>query len=200
MLTRHLDTLMTSFRTKLAVLGTISALALMLLFGAEAHAQAPAKKCVSLESKSIPGQYVRHTFFLGRVDPVVGDLGQKDASFVQKPGLARPAAAGFASFESVNFPGFYLRHFAFGIVLAKNDGTDQFKKDATFKVHPGLADKTLASFEAINFPGFFIRQWLLQGLVIGLAVPGDTSFDAAATFKPVDGVSKAGCEAALKRP
>jgi hypothetical protein len=40
MLTRHLDTLMISLRTKLAVLGTISALALTLLFGAEAHAQA----------------------------------------------------------------------------------------------------------------------------------------------------------------
>lgn len=199
MLTRHLDTLMTSLRTKLAVLSTISALALTLLFGAEAHAQAPAKKCVSLESKSVPGQYVRHSFFLGRVDPVVGDLGQKDASFVQRPGLAQPTTAGFVSFESVNYPGWYLRHFAFGIVLAKNDGTAQFKDDATFKVHPGLADTAQSSYEAINFKNFFIRQWLLQGLVLGPAVPGDTSFDAAATFKTVEGFSKNGCTEALKR-
>jgi Alpha-L-arabinofuranosidase B (ABFB) domain len=200
MFTSHLDTLMSTLRTKLAAFATISALALTLLFGAEAHAQVPAKKCVSLESKSIPGQHVRHLLFLGRVDPVVGDLGQKDASFVQKPGLARPTTAGYVSFESVNYPGFFLRHFAFGIVLAKNDGTQQFKNDATFKVHPGLADKALSSFEAINFPNFYIRQWLLQGLVLGLAVPGDTSFDAAATFKVVNGFSATGCTAALARP
>ena len=41
MFTSHLDTLMTTLLSKIAVAVTISAFTLPLLFGAEAHAQAP---------------------------------------------------------------------------------------------------------------------------------------------------------------
>ena len=46
---------------------------------------------------------------------------------------------GTVSFESVNYPGTYLRHYNFDFVLAANDGTTTFRADATFRQVAGLA-------------------------------------------------------------
>jgi hypothetical protein len=50
-------------------------------------------------------------------------------------GLADSAGT---SFESVNYPGHYLRHKNFELWLDRYDGTEQFRKDATFRAtQPG---------------------------------------------------------------
>jgi len=53
-----------------------------------------------------------------------------DSSFYVRPGNADPKKV---SFESVNFPGHFLRHSGFQIYLARKDGSDIFNKDSTFQ-------------------------------------------------------------------
>merc|ERR1712178_164919 len=66
------------------------------------------------------------------------------------------------SFQSVNFPGWYLRHENFRIILAERDGSDQFDLDTTFEfVAPNCADGEgygYFSFRSVNFPEHFLRH------------------------------------------
>ncbi|MEM7371412.1 MAG: AbfB domain-containing protein [Bacteroidota bacterium] len=78
----------------------------------------------------------------------------KKTQFVIHRGLA---GTGTISFESVQYPGYYLRHKNFQIVLSK-EGDLSFKKDASWKVVPGLADPQLLSFEALNFPKYYLKH------------------------------------------
>jgi hypothetical protein len=71
------------------------------------------------------------------------------------PGLADSSAV---SFESVNYPGYYLRHFNYDFVLASYDGTTQFQADATFRQVAGLASSTWSSFQSYNYPDRYIRH------------------------------------------
>ena len=71
------------------------------------------------------------------------------------PGLADSAGV---SFESVNFPGRYLRHFNYAIGLDANDGTATFRADATFYRTAGLGDSALVSFRSYNFPDRYLRH------------------------------------------
>jgi hypothetical protein len=61
------------------------------------------------------------------------------------------------SFESVNYPGHFLRHNFFRIKLHPNDGSDLFRQDASFK--PSLpGPQGGVNFESVNVPGHFIRH------------------------------------------
>ncbi|MBI1211196.1 MAG: hypothetical protein GC190_07015 [Alphaproteobacteria bacterium] len=73
-----------------------------------------------------------------RLDQFSGDdLFRQDASFYVRPGLADGS---LASFESVNYPGYYLRHRNFHLFLEQ--GSDElFRSDATFYPEPGLASE-----------------------------------------------------------
>jgi hypothetical protein len=71
------------------------------------------------------------------------------------PGLADPAGV---SFQSVNNPTRYLRHFSFAIRLDVNDNTAIFRADATFYRTGGLADGSWASFRSYNFPDRYLRH------------------------------------------
>ena len=62
--------------------------------------------CVSFESRSNPGQFLRHSGFRIRRDVSDGSaLFKADATFCVRAGLA----GGGSSFESYNLPGRYLR-------------------------------------------------------------------------------------------
>ena len=71
------------------------------------------------------------------------------------PGLADPAGV---SFQSVNFPTRYLRHYNFALRLDVNDNTATFRGDATFYRTAGLADGAWASYRSYNFPDRYIRH------------------------------------------
>lgn len=128
-----------------------------------------------LKSWDFPDRYVRHQNGQGRIDPLPFDP-QADSQWKLVPGLADPNDV---SLESVNYPGSYLRHSSFNVVLNANDGSAQFAADATFKKVPGLANTSWSSFQSYNFPDRYIRHYNFQ-LQIS---PISTSTDQAdATF------------------
>ncbi|MFD1146526.1 glycoside hydrolase family 43 protein [Saccharothrix hoggarensis] len=110
-----------------------------------------------IQSYNFQDRHVRHYNFDVRVDPTVSPV--QDAQFRVVPGLA---GTGTVSFQSVNFPGYYLRHSDFDFVLAYNDGTDLFKADATFEQVAGLASSDWKSFRSYNFPDRYIRHYNFQ--------------------------------------
>ncbi|QSJ19680.1 AbfB domain-containing protein [Nostoc sp. UHCC 0702] len=61
------------------------------------------------------------------------------------------------SFRSYNFSDRYIRHKNFlGYLEPISD--DLGRKDATYKLVPGLANSKCTSFESVNFPGQFLRH------------------------------------------
>ncbi|QUC59170.1 AbfB domain-containing protein [Streptomyces sp. A2-16] len=110
-----------------------------------------------LQSYNFQDRYVRQTNFDVRIDPNVTPV--EDSQFRLRPGLA---GAGTVSFESVNYPGYYLRHQNYDFQLVLNDGSAQFAADASFNKVAGLADPTWSSFESYNHPGLYIRHYAYQ--------------------------------------
>ncbi|WP_330327496.1 glycoside hydrolase family 43 protein [Streptomyces pseudovenezuelae] len=110
-----------------------------------------------LQSFNYQDRYVRHTNFDVRIDPNVSPL--QDSQFRIRTGLA---GSGTVSFESVNFPGYFLRHFNYDFQLVHNDGTGQFAQDASFRQVAGLADPTWSSFQSVNHPDRYIRHYAYE--------------------------------------
>ncbi|HEX2907807.1 MAG TPA: family 43 glycosylhydrolase [Phototrophicaceae bacterium] len=105
--------------------------------------------------------YLRHANFYPRVD--ANPVPLADSQFVIVPGLADVEAI---SIESVNFPGFYIRHQNNALRLMGDDGSASYKADATWTIQPGLADDTWISFESYNQPNYYIgRQFGVMALV-----------------------------------
>jgi hypothetical protein len=71
------------------------------------------------------------------------------------PGLKDPAGI---SFESVEIPGCYLRHYSYVLNLNLYDYSDTFKQDATFYITSGWAGSGTVSFQSYNFPTRYIRH------------------------------------------
>jgi hypothetical protein len=107
-----------------------------------------------IQSFNLQDRYVRHANFDVRVDPNVSPV--QDSQFRLVPGLAN--GSGYVSFESANFPGYFLRHYGFDFVLAANDGTATFRADATFRQVAGLANAGWVSFQSFNFTDRYIRH------------------------------------------
>jgi len=98
----------------------------------------------------------RHRFNQVWLDPASG-LYVKDSSFKIVRGLDGKGI----SFESVNYPGHFLRRNRknWNLDLNSNDQSSLFKKDASFMVRKALDDKAGAvSFESINYPGYYIAH------------------------------------------
>ncbi|MFI7079345.1 AbfB domain-containing protein [Micromonospora sp. NPDC049903] len=111
---------------------------------------------VGLEVAALPGRRVRHAGFQARVDAV--DAGSSastkaDAAFVVRTGLAGACL----SFESVNFPGHYLRHHEFRVFLHRADGSDLFRADSTFCQVTGISG-TQTSLRSYNYPNRYLRH------------------------------------------
>lgn len=97
--------------------------------------------------------YLSHTDV--QADIEVTDEPTAHALFYVMPGLADPDAI---SIRAVSFPTHYLRHDGNAIVLAVNDGSEEFMGSATWHIRPGLADESWISFEAYDQPGYYIGQ------------------------------------------
>ncbi|GGS54979.1 glycoside hydrolase family 43 protein [Streptomyces violaceus] len=110
-----------------------------------------------LQSYNYQDRYIRHTNFDVRVDPNVSPA--QDAQFRLRPGLA---GSGTVSFESANFPGYYLRQDGADFQLVHNDGTAAFAAEATFRRVAGLADSTWSSFQSYNHPDRYLRHFGFQ--------------------------------------
>ncbi|MEU4443185.1 glycoside hydrolase family 43 protein [Actinosynnema sp. NPDC050801] len=110
-----------------------------------------------IQSYNFQDRYVRHSNLDVRIDANVSPL--QDSQFRVVPGLA---GSGTVSFQSVNYPGYYLRHYAYDFVLAADDGTSTFKADATFRQVAGLASSSWSSFQSYNYPDRYIRHYAYQ--------------------------------------
>lgn len=108
-----------------------------------------------IQSYNFQTRFWRHINYDARIDANVTP--PEDQYWQIVPGLAN--SNGYVSFQSVYFPGHYLRHYNYDFVLAKNDGTTQFAADATFKQVAGLKDSAWSSFQSYNFPTRYIRHY-----------------------------------------
>jgi len=107
------------------------------------------------QSYNYRDHFIRHRNFLGEITPISSQLDRDDSTFRMVRGLY---GGNTVSFESKNYPGYYLRHQEFRIKLHRPDGSDLFRQDASFMVVPGLADLSGKSFESVNYPGHYIRH------------------------------------------
>jgi hypothetical protein len=125
------------------------------------------------ESYARPNHYIRHAKNVGRIDADVSPL--EDSEFVIVRGLADPQAV---SFESINSPGYYLRHANFKLWLDSGVGA-YFREDATFLPIPGLADGAKISFRSYNIPSHYITE---TDFLLGIVKVSSESEKASATF------------------
>jgi len=139
---------------------------------------------VALQSFNYPDHFIRHRNRLGEISVVGTDMDRKDATFRIVPGLAENQYPSlqkeYISLQSVNYPGYYLRHQNYTVKLHKYSDDDLFKKDATFRLIPGLADRTWSSLESLNYPGFCIRH---KDFKLNLGKGNGDLFRKDATFK-----------------
>lgn len=113
---------------------------------------------VTLVSAVSWDRILRHSGFAGWVHgPDQGtnngysDTQRRDASFRIRP--ANNGKSGFVSFESVNFPNWFLRHSGFRIWLHWSDGSAIYKDDSSFKPVTALnGDPNMVSFQSSNYP------------------------------------------------
>lgn len=71
------------------------------------------------------------------------------------PGLADPAGI---SFESVSYPGQYLRQSSFVVGTATSDNSTAFKSDATFFKVAGFANTRWSSLRSHSYPERYLRS------------------------------------------
>ncbi|WP_157432802.1 MULTISPECIES: AbfB domain-containing protein [unclassified Actinoplanes] len=101
------------------------------------------------------GFRVRHRNFLGRLDPIgpgSSVLDRADSSFTVRKGLNDSRCV---SLESVNYPGYFLRHQNFVLKLQRRDGSGLFAADATFcpvTIRSGAA----LALRSSNYPKRFV--------------------------------------------
>lgn len=117
-----------------------------------------AARSLRVTTPGFTNRYLRHRDGLARTDVVDAAspaLLKADATFILRRGLAEPTCF---SLESRNFPGNFLRHAAFRVRLGANDGTDLFRRDATFCARPGLTAGTVR-LASINELGTNVRHF-----------------------------------------
>ncbi|MFE5603389.1 aldehyde dehydrogenase family protein [Streptomyces coelicoflavus] len=100
--------------------------------------------CISMERIHLHEQ-VADEF----VDANSATLLKQDATWTLRRGLADSSCY---SFESVNYPGRFLRHADSRIRTATDDGSALFRQDATFCARPGIGGQGV-NFASINIPG-----------------------------------------------
>jgi hypothetical protein len=133
---------------------------------------------VRLESHNFPDRYVRHFNYRAQIDANVSPAA--DSQFKMVAGLADPRGV---SFESVNFPGRYLRVRSNGEVwLDSGDGTTAFANDATFRRVAGLADARQSSYQMWTDATKYLRHY---NYLLYAQTGSGTTFNADATFAEV---------------
>jgi hypothetical protein len=108
----------------------------------------------NFKSLNFQDRFIRHRNFLIYLEPANSALALNDSAFKVVRGLAGSCN----SFESKNFPRFYIRHQDFRLKLNKFENKDLFRRDATFCIRKGLANPEFSSFESLNYPGRFMRH------------------------------------------
>lgn len=107
------------------------------------------------ESYNIRGTYISHSGDGVIIDKEFTNSPLEDSEWRVVPGLAD---ASCFSFESVNRPGYFLRHRNGVLELSTNTGEALMAADATWVIADGLADRTLISIRSYNMEDNYIRH------------------------------------------
>lgn len=133
-----------------------------------------AQDAVFIESASALTAYLS----LQAEQPVMADKSsgreKADGRIIWHPALDGEKGILFASFESAQQIGRYLRRKGDALVVEKDDGTPEFARDASFKVK--FAAGGSLSLESISRPGYFIR--MQRTAVVLEATDHSPAFDA----------------------
>jgi hypothetical protein len=143
------------------------------------------RRSLQVTTPGFTDRYLRHMNSLAYTEVFTAGssaLLKNDATYTIRPGLAD---AGCYSFESVNFPGQFLRHASSRVRNSVNDGSALLRADATWCARTGLTGGGV-SFESYNFRGSFLRHyasevWLSDGAG-GAAWNSPTSWAADSTW------------------
>jgi hypothetical protein len=131
-----------------------------------------------LRLASTTNQYLRHSAYRAQLAP--DPYPAQDSEFRVVLGLAGLTGV---TFESVNFPGRYLRVRLNGEVgIDGPDGSDGFAASATFRRVAGLADPTAHSYQTWGDPTRYLARQ--SSLINAVPVPGAAAA-ADATFAEV---------------
>jgi hypothetical protein len=104
---------------------------------------------------------------------------EHDAHWKVVPGLYD---ASLVSFQSRDDPGRYLRHASFRLWSDTNDGSTQFKRDATFRYASPFVgtDVRLKAIQSSNYPNLY---WVRDGATVRLKASDNTdAYKSAATW------------------
>eukprot|EP01084_Bolivina_argentea_P190291 327064_1 len=86
---------------------------------------------VSFKSESDSNSYLRHSGFVLWLHPFQNaKLYKDDATFMPRYDLFYE---GYTVYESVNFPGHFIRHQDYRLKISVDDGSELFHKDASFR-------------------------------------------------------------------
>jgi non-reducing end alpha-L-arabinofuranosidase len=101
---------------------------------------------------------------------------KQQSSWIVHTGLAN---SGCFSFESVDTPGSYIRHYNFVLLVNANDGSKGFAEDATFCSLAGLNGQG-NSIRSWSYPTRFMRHY--DNVLYAASNGGTDTFDATASF------------------
>jgi hypothetical protein len=101
---------------------------------------------------------------------------QQAASWTVRTGLGN---SGCYSFESVDSPGSFIRHYDFALKVQPNDRSKAFLEDATFCTQPGLSGSG-TTIRAWGYPLRFVRHYNNVGYIAENG--GPRTYDAKGSF------------------
>ncbi len=108
-------------------------------------------------SSNYPTCYIYHDIFkMSLISSNATHMPLASSQWRVVPGLADSACI---SIESVDKPGYYLRHYQGCVKISENDGSTEFEQDATWRVHDALDGLGGISLESYNMPNNFIRHY-----------------------------------------
>jgi hypothetical protein len=142
---------------------------------------------LALEPAGRPSDKVRHGGFLANIAPLGAASNEVEwagGRWAARRGLADAACY---SFESTDWPGYFLRHQGWRLRMQPRDGTALFNGDATFCARAPLNGQRAGgavSLESKNNPGHYLRH-VYREMSVALN-PGTAQFAADATFLPVN--------------
>jgi alpha-L-arabinofuranosidase B-like protein len=163
------------------------------LWRSSARLATDVRQSLRVTTWGLTDRYLRHADSLAHTEVVTAGSSatlKADATYTVRRGLGDSSCY---SFESVNFPGQFLRHADSRVRNSPNDGSALFRADATFCARPGVGGVGV-TFESLNKPGSYLRHFESQVYVAsGVADGGfdrpqtltaDSSWTLAAPWAP----------------
>jgi len=91
---------------------------------------------VSLQSVNYPERYAQHAGYKGYINKCVDKKCNENASWIVRHGFVNSTyCEDTVSFESDNYPGYFLRHASHRVQISVYTDTESYRKDASWVYH-----------------------------------------------------------------